>query len=220
MSIAEKYIAHLEKCFDKSERKESKLIPEIIDMQGMTGEMTRHFYNNLLDIDNSVYLEIGAWMGSSCCSAMYGNKANVTIIDNFSEFGDPKLILLNNIEKYKGDNDCTFIEADCFTYDKSLFKNKFNIYLYDGHHSEDCQYRALEYYIPVMEDVFIFIVDDWNWSAVRVGTFKSIITNGLEIVWKKEIRLTNNDEFTPNQEEAKSTWWNGIACFLLKKRNK
>ena len=37
----------------------------------MTGIKTRHFYNNILNTDDARYLEIGAWKGSSICSAMY-----------------------------------------------------------------------------------------------------------------------------------------------------
>ena len=56
---------------------------------------------------------------------MCGNKAKVVCMDNFSEFVSTlniKKIFLNNFNKYKGNNDATFIEADCFKYDVSKFK--------------------------------------------------------------------------------------------------
>lgn len=211
-----KYIEHLESCFKKAYNLESKISEDIKTIQGMTGQMTRHFYNNLLSIDDARYLEIGVWMGSSSCAAMYGNKAHVVLMDDFSGFGSPKKEFIENFNKYKGDNDAEFIEQDCFKMDISKFKKKFNIYLFDGDHSEWSQYKAVEYYLPCMDGVFILVVDDWNWLSVRNGTNRSIADNKLEVLWKKEIILTKNDEHTPN-EEANKTWWNGIAVFVLKK---
>ena len=42
------------------------------------------------------YLEIGTWKGSSICSAMCNNKITCVAIDNWSEFGGPKNIFLEN----------------------------------------------------------------------------------------------------------------------------
>lgn len=57
MTLEEKYIQHVEECFKKAENLESKISQEIKDMEGMTGEMTRHLYNNLLTMDDVRYLE-------------------------------------------------------------------------------------------------------------------------------------------------------------------
>jgi hypothetical protein len=59
-------------------------------MKGYSGKKTRHFYNNLLSIEDARYLEIGTWKGSTLYSAMYGNKAQITYIDNWSQFGNAK----------------------------------------------------------------------------------------------------------------------------------
>jgi hypothetical protein len=56
----------------------------------MTGVYTRHFYNNLLTMDDARYLEIGTWAGSSVCSAMFKNKAKVVCVDNWSQYDGPK----------------------------------------------------------------------------------------------------------------------------------
>lgn len=220
MTITEKYINHLETCFNKAHNKESKLIDDIHNIPGMTGEMTRCFYNNLLSMDDAYLLEIGCWQGSSSCSAMYGNKATVVLIDNWSGFGGPKEQFLDNYEKFKGENDALFIEADCFKINLSVILNiKFNIYCFDGDHSEISQFMALDYHLPVMDDIFIFVVDDANWLSVRQGTNRAIQKNNLEILWSKQI-LTTDDGTFPPQDIAKSTWWNGIQVFLLKKPNK
>ena len=97
---------------------------------------------------------------------MYKNKANVVCIDNWSQFKGPKAEFLVNFEKFKGDNNAIFIENDCYKVDVASLP-KFNIFLYDGDHSNESHYNALLYYYDCLDDIFIFIVDVWNWKNVR-----------------------------------------------------
>lgn len=207
-----KYIEHLNNSLKLAKNNTSKIDDYIKNIDGMSGEMTRHLYNNILNFEDARYLEIGTWKGSTICSAMAGNQATVLCIDNWSEFGGPKNEFIKNFTKYKGDNLAEFLEQDCFTVDVNKL-NKFNIYMYDGEHSYNSHYKALTHYYDVLDDIFIFIVDDWNWKQVREATIDSIKTLNLEIIWENEIKLNDNNETTHN----KLTWWNGIAIFLLKK---
>ena len=201
--------------FQNAENNISKITNDIIYMDGMSGTKTRHFYNNLLNSDDARYLEIGTWKGSSVCSAMCNNKAKVICIDNWSEFGGPKSEFLVNFEKFKGENDAMFIETDCYKLDVSVLP-KFNIYMYDGNHSKDSHYMALLHYYDCLDDVFIFIVDDWNWQMVREGTYSGIQQLKLKILYEKEIRLTWDNSHTSPQL-AKDTWWNGLYVAILQK---
>jgi len=213
----ESYKTLINTAFFNAENNISKISNDIIQMEGMTGTKTRHFYNNLLNTEDARYLEIGSWKGSSVCSAMYGNKAKVICIDNWSQFGGPKSEFLSNFEKFKGNNDATFIENDCFKVDISILP-KFNIYMYDGNHSNESHYKALLHYYNCLDDVFIFIVDDWNWKDVRDGTLNSIEKLNLKVIYEKEIRLTWDNSHTP-QPEASQTWHNGIYVAILQKTN-
>lgn len=215
VDLFSRYKNHIDDAFDVAEKGTSKINQEIKDMQGMTGLKTRHFYNHLMSLDAARYLEIGSWKGSSVCSAMYGNEAKVVCIDNWSEFGGPKQEFLENFMKFKGKNDAMFIENDCFKVETEYLP-KFNIYMYDGNHQYDSHYRALVHYIDTLDDVFIFIVDDWNWFDVRKGTQESILRLGLEVLYEREIRLTQDNNHTEEQL-ARSTWWNGIYVAILKK---
>lgn len=198
-----------------AERHQSKITNEIISMEGMSGTKTRHFYNNLLNTEDARYLEIGTWKGSSVCSAMCNNKATVVCIDNWSEFGGPKSEFLENFEKYKGENDAMFIEKDCFKVDVSQLP-KFNIYMYDGNHTNESHYHALLHYYDCLDDIFIYIVDDWNWQDVRDGTMQSIKKLNLKILYEQKIRLTWDNSHTP-QPFASKTWHNGIYISILQK---
>ena len=211
------YKTLIENSYKNAENNISKITNEIINMDGMSGTKTRHFYNNLLNTEDVRYLEIGTWKGSSVCSAMCGNKATVVCIDNWSEFGGPKAEFLINFEKFKGENNATFIENDCFKVDTSVLP-KFNIYMYDGNHSIDSHYNALVHYYNCLDDIFIFIVDDWNMSDIREGTINSIKKLNLKVLYEKEIRLTWDNSHTP-VPEAKKSWWNGIYIAILEKNN-
>jgi len=213
----EKYKELIDIAFENAENNNSKITKEIIDMDGMSGIKTRHFYNNLLNYNDARYLEIGTWKGSSVCSAMCNNNAKVVCIDNWSEFGGPKSEFLYNFEMFKGNNDAIFIEDNCYNVDITRLP-KFNIYMYDGNHSIDSHYKALLHYYDCLDDIFIFIVDDWNCQDVREGTIQSIETLKLKVLYEKNIRLTWDNSHTP-MTLARNTWWNGIYVAILKKND-
>ena len=212
----ENYKILIEKSFQNAENKVSKITDDIINMEGMSGTKTRHFYNNLLDYKYARYLEIGTWKGSSVCSAMCNNKAKVTCIDNWSEFGGPKDEFLVNFEKFKGENKANFIENDCFKIDISSFP-KYNIYMYDGNHENESHYKSLLHYYNCLDDIFIFVVDDWNWEDVRNGTFDAIAKLNLKVLYQKSIRSTWDNSHVV-QTEGRDNWWNGIYVAILEKQ--
>ena len=213
--MMEKYKNLIETAFQNAENNISKITDDIINMQGMTGTKTRHFYNNLLNTDDARYLEIGTWKGSSVCSAMCNNKAKVVCIDNWSEFFGPKDEFIYNFNKFKGDNFAIFIESDCYKVDVSSLP-KFNIYMYDGCHTHESHYKSLLHYYNCLDDTFIFIVDDWNLQDVRDGTMNAIKELNLKVLYSAEIRLTWDNTHTPIPL-ARDTWWNGICVAILQK---
>jgi hypothetical protein len=207
---------HIDTSFMNAENGISKITEEILNMKGMSGKKTRHFYNNLLNREDSRYLEIGTWKGSTVCSAMCGNKAKVVCIDNWSEFGGPKSEFLVNFNKYKGENEASFLEQDCYKVDISKF-SKFNIYMYDGNHTKDSHYNALIHYYECLDNTFIFIVDDWNWKDVRTGTYDSLKKLNLNVLYKREIRTTNDDTHPSWGSPLQIQWHNGIYVAILQK---
>lgn len=209
---------HLHRSFEKAENEDSKITREILDLEGMTGVMTRHFYNNIVSGEGIRYLEIGTWKGSSVCSAMYGNNAQIVCIDNwcgFNDDGSVKAELISNVERFKGNNTIQVIEGDCFSMDVSKL-GKFNVYLYDAGHTAEEQKKALTYFYDCLDDEFIYICDDWDWADPRKGTFDAIEELGLEIVDSVERSLNEGDSWKPILY-AQSTWWNGIWAAVLRK---
>ena len=188
-------------------------------MEGASGKKYRYFINNLVEsIDDARYLEVGTWAGSTACSALYGNTVKTICVDNWAEFGGPKDLFFSNIEKVKSPNiDFSFIENDSNLIDYTSI-GKFNIYMYDGHHSEENQYKGIVNALPALDDTFVLIVDDWNWERVRSGTLKSIADSNLNIVSNIEIRTMQQEVWwAPDILGADSDWHNGYFIAIIKK---
>lgn len=212
------------KSISDARENKSKIDPEttegndILEYKGMTGTKTRHLYNNMLShFDDNKYLEIGTWYGSSSISAIYKNKVEALFIDNWSQFGGDPNIFMEALQKYEGDSDLYLIESDCWKVDLDSLDKKFNIYLYDGGHTVSDHYKSLEYYLPILDDSFIFMVDDWCWPDVREGTMKAIRDLDLKIHFRHEEFLNSDELKNMPEHKGKETWWNGIGIFLLSK---
>ena len=214
-------IKNIENSLSNTDKYISNVTDEILRMDGMSGKKTRHFYNNLCSMNDARYLEIGTWLGSSICSAMCNNKMTCVAIDNWSEFGGPKTEFLKNFNKFKGNNNATFIEKNCWNVNVNTI-GKFNIYMYDGNHKENSHYKALNNFLPCLDNEFIYLIDDWNWDVVREGTIKSIKDNNCKILYQKEIYTDkkNVPGWGPgpgNRFNQHGDWHNGICIFILKK---
>jgi hypothetical protein len=215
----DRLINHVKQAIIDANENKSKINEEILRLHGMSGVGTRHFYNNIVSMPDSRYFEIGVWKGSSVCAAMYDNDATIVCMDNWAEFGGPKQEFLTYFEKFKGKNNATFIEADSFTFDVSKFEQKFNIYMYDGCHHGDSHYKALMHYINAMDDIFIYIVDDWNWSEVKNPTIRAIEELQLKILFKEEI-ITTLTNIPPRIYDGACDgrhWANGCGIFIFQK---
>lgn len=208
-SLVAKYTEWVNSSFLKSNELVSKCSTDIYSLVGMSGKMTRSFYNNIASSGDDIrYLEVGSWKGSSTCAAMFGNSIDIVSIDNWSEFGGPKEEFLSNVQRFVGDNKLSVIEQDAYTVDVAQFSKKFNVYLYDGEHSVNSHMKALTHFVDAMDDVFIFIVDDWDWKDSQIGTYAAIESLGL---------IIEHYQDTKNYVSGAEGWWNGTGAFVLRK---
>jgi 16S rRNA G966 N2-methylase RsmD len=211
--MEETIIKHVKASLDAAEYKFSKLSKEVINLPGDSGEKTRHFLNNLLQMRSAKFLEIGAGVGSLTSAALYNNCAKVFSIDNW--YQSSKEPFMENHKKYKGNNYTRVIEQAYQHVDVTKL-SKFNILLYDATIEYNDIYGTLPHFINCMEDVFVYIVDDINWRYIHYAAKKSIEDLKLTILYEKEIYLTDNDTHTP-MNIAKESWWNGLYIVVLKK---
>ena len=208
------YDTHLHESMGKTLTMNTKLPKEILDLEGMSSHKIRILLNNLCSNIHGLYLEIGSWRGSSTCAALCGNTATAVCIENWSEFESPRDECLANVEKYRGDNTVYFIEQDCWKV-KTTDLPKCNIYLYDACHKRESHKMALTHYIDAMDDIFVYIVDDWDWKSVQDGTNDAIKELGLEILYKLEIHMKQDGSDYPESKDYLN-WWNGICVFVFK----
>jgi len=190
---------------------------EILRMSGMSGRKYRRLINRMISLAKAPrYLEIGSWAGSTACSAIHGNRVDITCIDHWSEFGGPKDVFLANIKEASNPGVAfSFIESDYRKVDFSAL-GPFNVYLFDGPHSRQDQYEGVRLAQPALSDTFVLIVDDWNWEPARQGTFDAIAELKLRLHLSVEIRTTqDNSHASPSMEN--SDWHNGYFLCVCRK---
>ncbi len=203
-----------------------KLEKWIVNMEGLSGRKFRYFINNLLGCFTfPSYLEIGCWLGSTSCSASYKNKLNLTCVDDWSQTFDSyfelkfnkKDFFEKNIKKaLHKDSQLKIISQDF----ASINYNNIcpcDVYFYDGPHHKKNHFESLEKVQNCFKEKFIFIVDDWNWTQVREGTFEGLEFLNLKIISKLEIKTTLDDSKVLI-EGKNSDWHNGYCIFVIEKK--
>ena len=215
------FVNKIKEAFNKTDSDISKLPEQVFNIQGMSGRKTRMFYNNLLNMDRKInYVEMGIFLGSTFISSLY-NNLNVCgyAFDSFGNYSLGLQPFLNNVNAHltNGEN-FTIIQEPCFTnpINSNLIDKKFQVFLYDAGHTKEDHTNALLFYLPILDDLFIYIVDDWNYDDVRNGTLESLEKANVTVVYSKEIRLTTDGTTTP-EPQLSDGYWNGLYVAVLKK---
>ena len=196
---------------------------------GLSGHQFRHFMNNLgAHVPHARYLEIGVYYGSTLFSTLYKNSITAVAIDSWdnqllSYLGDltvAKESVFRRLPVFAGDtNTVTLIVGDCFAQNTSMLVNALqghaNIYFYDAGHTVYQHFLGLVKLLPVLDDYFVFIVDDWNAQNVQDGTMAAIDLLELRVLLKIEIISSGN----PTSNTGNTAWHNGMVAFVLSKEN-
>jgi hypothetical protein len=208
------YLQHIKYSIHRAERGLSLLSPEILTLPGMSSPLVRHFLNNLCSLPKLNYLEIGCWKGSTLVSALYGNKQTLCTaiaIDNWSTCNEKPIkdIFMRAIQTYLRDYPLRFFEQECFSVDlANAFHEPINVYFYDANHNALSHKKAFTYFNSIFADVFIAVVDDWNWERVRQGTRSAFKRLNYHIAYEQEFFTSGNN---PND------WWNGLYVAIVRK---
>jgi CRISPR/Cas system-associated protein Cas10 (large subunit of type III CRISPR-Cas system) len=210
-------ITHTTKSILSAYSNQSNLPEDVLNIEGMSGNKTRHLYNNICNLNNATYLEIGTWKGSSFISAMYNNTTTKGYcVDNWVEFGGPKNEFYNNINKFLSTkSNKIIIDKNCWEITKDDIVDTIDIFLYDGHHSYESQKKAITYYHNFFSKYVIIMVDDWtcDWVDVKKGTLDGINEMKMKIHFSYEIPLVN----TSQHHCGGDTFWNGCGIFICEK---
>ncbi len=204
-------VCHVKDSLEKAETCNFDLPQRILDLPGYSGHKVKHFLYYLTKWPNGCYLEVGCFYGSTLIAALYQNTelADAVAIDNWSEFGGPKQEFQRNCAKEIPNAPLRFYEQDCFAISKQdVFKMPISFYFYDGRHEFLDQKMAFTYFDDVFDDVFVAVVDDWNWSQVQDGTREAFKELGYRVHFAKEI-------FSDTIE--REHWWNGLLIAVIEK---
>jgi|SRR5579884_2881397 len=195
-----------------------KLDPEILRLHGMSGRKYRLFINNLVGaIADARYLEVGVWLGSTLCAAVNRNRVTALAIDNWSQFGGTPELAAATLARFKGEATVAFLDSDFRAVDFARI-GRFNLYLFDGPHTERDQYDGVCIAQPALDDRFVLVVDDWNWAQVRAGTSKALVDLGLSLDFAAEIRTTLDNSHPPDAVWGeKGDWHNGYFIAVCAK---
>lgn len=208
----------LHRAFFQALALDHKLPPSIVALRGMSRMKYRYLINRLVEgLPGVRYLEVGSWMGSTVCAAAFGNAVDALCIDNWSEFGGPRDQFLANIAALTGPSTrIDHLEQDFRKVDFASI-GRFDIYLFDGPHSEQDHVDGIVRALPALKDEFVLIVDDWNWEPVRAGTTRALRDSGIESLFGIEIRTTQNGRAPRGPQFETSEWHNGYFIAVCRK---
>jgi hypothetical protein len=151
--------------------------------------------------DGQCYVNVGVWHGFSLLVGMLRNPDKKCIgIDNFSEFGGPRLEFRKRYLAARSQNH-HFYEIDYKKYFEQLHKDLIGFYFYDGAHDYANQIDGLRIAEPFLADNALVMVDDTNWRDPYQATLDFMETSDFNYNVILDEKTSSN--FHP-------TWHNGI----------
>ena len=216
-----KWVTKINESLLNAQDHKSNVTDRSLKINGLTSEKIKHFLNNLCQQEDTRFLEIGSYRGSTFCSAIENNEIKAVSIDNWSTptinparnvegwtgTEDPLTDFKQNIQSVLGKNQVMGFNEDVNNIDLVKMPFKFNVVFYDGDHTYDSTHGFLNKFSSVFEETFVLIIDDWNWEQIKTATEDWAKTNTTTI-YKKEIKTTGEDP---------EDFWNGLGIFVLRK---
>ncbi len=206
---------------DKAVEEDSKFNHNI---QGLTSDKVRHFLNNLCSYEDTKYLEVGVYNGSTFCAAIQGNDITAYAADHWRDVdikpirddipwedqeGSIETFIENVKSVWTDDSNIAILNGDIREATEENLDQKVNTIFYDADHELNSQKSCLNHILPYTENEFILVVDDANLDGVLASTKDFISENNITVLYERSI-LTG-------EIEDVNSWWNGVNIFVLKK---
>ena len=198
--------------------------------KGFSGENFQRFLNAIGTIPRTKYLEVGIYNGSSLTTIL-GNNNDLDAVaidiwdasgvwDTSSAAAAMKTAVISQVaSNHNKTGRVHIIHDSCWNIRsntiKSLLQGPANVYFYDAGHSVFDHFLSLGHFLAAMDNVFIFLVDDWNWNNVRKPTLAALQLYQLEIVMKIEVTTLISARMFDSK--IIGSWHNGMAAFILRK---
>ncbi len=219
-----RFVEKVKHSLSAAEQGKSKLTDDVLAIQGLTSNKVKHFVNNLVDMVDTRYLEIGVFQGAVFTAALSGNEHIAAVaVDNFQSpdikpmremedwvsVPDPNQVQLRKNLSLTQHKNYKILNKDIFSVTQEDLPFKASVVFYDGDHSLELQEQFIEYYKSLFDEIFILVVDDWNWSQVELGIRNGIKKADLKIRYEYELKTAGEDP---------EDFWNGLGIFVLEKQ--
>lgn len=206
-----------------AEQDKSNLTEFERDLYGNSGRKVRHAINNVCNIkENSVYLELGIYRGSTLVSALYDSKVSTAYaVDDFTidqkEAHPYRETGWNNVRNAFSELTTThrlskllkptIIESTADKVDVKKIVKKLDIIHYDLDEHHTNLESTIRHYIPILDKFTILLVSNWNSKGVRDAWKRLGQTPGLDIELIVEKQSSNTGD-TAN-------WYNGFSISVM-----
>ena len=154
--------------------------------------------------DDLCFVNVGVWHGFTLLSGMIGNAGKRCIgIDNFSEFDAPKEIATARFQTYRSASHELY-DMDYQTYFADVHRGRIGLYVYDGDHRYEHQFKGLQIAEPHFSENCCILVDDTNREEPRQATLDFMKTSSYAYRL-----LLDRKTCIPDHP----TFWDGLMIF-------
>lgn len=210
---------HIRKSIEDAKNLVSKLDSFTLKVPGMANPPMKHLLNNLASFGAVDILEVGSYKGASSCSFLNNNKVNSFV--SITWWSKPEWVEIGKTDREAFDKNIAQSntnKASLTIFDRNVFDTflplyyTFDIFFYDGPHGEKETIDGITRFDANLRNQFLLIVDDFDDSLVRAGTFQAIYQSKWKV--QKEWFLKGNGL---NISESTDSFWNGVGIFLINK---
>lgn len=200
----------------------SNFNPEGYDVVGLSSNKVRHLINNLCRDPDTVYADVGTYMGSTLFAATMGNPIKAYAIDDWSagvvtpkradlgkefDIEDPQTMLMANTQRwFNEDSSIGITDRPVCDVD---FNPEFrpNVIFYDADNRPKQMTENLQHLHSNAADSYILVIDDANFDGVVDATDEFF--EDKTVVYKRTL-LTE-------ELEDHNDWWNGVYILVIEK---
>ena len=216
-------VDHAIRAIDGAVDNNSNFNPKGYNVLGLSSNKVRHLLNNLCNERGTVYVDAGAYMGSTVFAALMGNTAvKAYAIDDFQDeiikpkrkdlhkdykdITNPVDEFIQNAEKWMN-TDCS-IGFSVKPIQAVVFNPEFppRVVFYDAAVDDD-MVPNLEHIHKYAEKDYILVVDDANFEGVIDKTRE--FTKDKNVIWDRTI-------LTETAEDS-NDFWNGVYLCVIEK---
>lgn len=156
--------------------------------------------------EGEVFVEVGTFRGTSIIGAAMRNSSRSFIaIDNFSQFGGSEEECLGNLRRFNCSN-VGLINDDAWSaIERGMIRSPVGVYFYDGEHTFDQQWRALDMITTHLSDRALVVIDDTDHPPAFAATRCHILSDPrYSLLYRFK---------SPYNGEPR--WWNGVAILAF-----